>query len=103
MNNQDTIIQATINRLAARIGNRFSKKVFEILMLAKEAPDKIQKEWNDLQEEIIEEANRLQKEEESQKNCTKQTSEGKGSSPKEQIDLLRARVTEISKRLEDNY
>tara|TARA_Y100001968_G_scaffold241672_1_gene225242 strand:+ start:133 stop:447 length:315 start_codon:yes stop_codon:yes gene_type:complete len=102
LTNTDTLLKAAINRLTARFGEKIIDTAAEVASLAKEAPDKLQKEWETLKEEIYEEAERLKKEidsrEENQSNI-KQNSDI--DSPVERIDQIRARVSEINQKIDD--
>ena len=102
MTNTDTLLKAAINRLTARFGEKIIDTAAEVASLAKEAPDKLQKEWETLKEEIYEEAERLKKEldlKEKDQSNTKQSSVLE--SPIERIDEIRARVSELNQKIDN--
>ncbi len=86
MSSNEILFKAAINRLTARFVEKLS-----------EAPEALQKEWEIFQEEVIEEADRLQKE--SQESPSTGTST-EPPSPKQQIDKLRSKVADLNQKLE---
>tara|TARA_Y100001968_G_C19035934_1_gene562099 strand:- start:219 stop:530 length:312 start_codon:yes stop_codon:yes gene_type:complete len=100
MNDPDTLLQAAINRLKVRLGEKIVNTAAEFAVIAENAPARLQKEWDLLKEEIFEEAERIKnensKEEEENLDLT-QTSEVEA--PIDKIDQIRARVAQIDKKI----
>tara|TARA_Y100001968_G_scaffold325901_1_gene367959 strand:+ start:5266 stop:5580 length:315 start_codon:yes stop_codon:yes gene_type:complete len=101
MNNSDTLIKAALNRISARLGEKIVNTVAEIALLAEEAPERFQKEWELLKEEIYAEAERLKEED---NNCEEVDPDSKPTSdsqiPLAQIDKIREKVRELNKKIE---
>ena len=102
MTSSDTLLRAAINRLAARFGQKFVDAAAEFAVIAKEAPDELKKEWELLKEEIYAEATRLSKEENERPGGfdTSSDDELATKDPQQKIDQLRAKVAEISQKIE---
>ena len=60
MSNSDYLIKATINKISERLNKTFMGKVEEAADIVQEVPEILKKEIEDLKDEIIEEANRLE-------------------------------------------
>ena len=101
MSSPDRLLQATFNRLAARLGQKAIETAAEIAYIAKDAPEKIKQELDLFQEEVLAEADRLDKE-----SAHEQSTEGlentasNNESPQLKIDHLREKVAELSRKLE---
>ena len=61
MSNSDYLIKATVKRISERLNKTFIGKVEEAASVAKEVPEILKKEIEDLKDEIIQEAKRLEK------------------------------------------
>ena len=62
MTNSDYLIKAAVKKLSDRLSKTFSEKIEEATAAAQGAPDIIKKELDNLKEEIIQEAIRMEKE-----------------------------------------
>ena len=60
MSNSDYLIKATMKKISERLNNTFIGKVEEAANAAQEVPEILKKEIEDLKDEIIEEAKRLE-------------------------------------------
>jgi len=60
MSNSDYLIKATVKKISERINKAFIGKVEEAATVAQEVPDILKKEIEDLKDEIIQEAKRLE-------------------------------------------
>ncbi len=101
MSNPETLLQATLNRLAARLGQGFIDIAAGIAVKAQDAPEKLQKEWELFQEEVFAEANRLDQnpsEENTEEITTSKYPENEN--PQDKIDLLRAKIAKLNKKIE---
>ena len=101
MSEPEILLKAAINRITARITEKFINSAQEFYEIAEEIPQRIQEEWTVFKEEIIEESERLEKETPSSKehNYNKETT--KADQTQTQIDNLRSKVIEINKSIEE--
>tara|TARA_Y100001968_G_scaffold328703_1_gene376395 strand:+ start:720 stop:1034 length:315 start_codon:yes stop_codon:yes gene_type:complete len=97
MQNTETLLKAALNRISARLGEKVIDVAAEIALLAKDAPDQLKKEWDILKDEIIEEAERLEKQENNH-NSNNNFSHQQSSleKPLEKIDRIRAKLTHLN-------
>ena len=63
MSNSDYLIKATLKKISERLNKTFIGKVEESANLAQEVPEMLKKEIEDLKDEIIQEAKRLEENE----------------------------------------
>ncbi|HYP03068.1 MAG TPA: hypothetical protein VER57_00815 [Cyanobium sp.] len=101
MSAPQSLLQAAVNRLAARLGSGLADTAASLAGLAQDAPGRFQQELSLFWEEVEQEAVRLE---------GRGAGDGPGShpgaaaagfrGPQDQIDDLRARVAALSRRLE---
>ena len=60
MSNSDYLIKATVKKISERLNKNFIGKVEQAANVAQEVPEILKKEIEDLKDEIIEEAKRLE-------------------------------------------
>ena len=60
MSNSDYLIKATVKKISERLNKTFIGKVEEAANVAQEVPEILKKEIEDLKDEIIQEARRLE-------------------------------------------
>ena len=60
MSNSDYLIKATVKKITERLNKKFKGKVEEATNIAQEVPEILRKEIEDLKDEIIQEAKRLE-------------------------------------------
>ena len=60
MSNSDYLIKATVKKISERLNKTFVEKVEEAANVAQEVPEIFKKEIEDLKDEIIQEAKRLE-------------------------------------------
>jgi uncharacterized protein YceH (UPF0502 family) len=97
MSTPQTLLQATINRLSARLGSQLANRVAELAVLAQNAPQRLQQEFSLFWEEVEQEAHRLDH------GATTPAAEGSAApsgDPQDQIDALRAQVATLARKLE---
>ena len=99
MSSSDSLMQAALNRLKVRVKDG----LVDVAGLASDLPARLRTEWELFQEEVLAEAERL--DQDNQGDITdemasnvKQTADN----PDEYIDSLRAKIADISKKLEAN-
>ncbi len=101
MSSTEKLFEATLNRLGVRIEKSLINSAAKISEIAKVAPKKLQEQWELFQEEVIEEANRLEKESEGEKtSTTKEAQDSKIQDPYSKVKHIRAKVTELNEKLE---
>ena len=97
MSTPETLVQAALNRLAARLGSSAMDAAAQISVLAQDAPQKLQQELELFWQEVQQEAERIEQPEVS-------PPEASGAAPEnlqDQLDGLRAQVANFSRRLEE--
>ncbi len=60
MSNSDYLIRATVKKISERINKTFVEKIEEVTNIAQEAPEIFKNEIDNLKEEILKEAQRLE-------------------------------------------
>jgi len=106
MSAPQSLLQAAVNRLAARVGSGLADTAAGLAGLAQDAPGKLQQELSLFWEEVEQEAVRIEArgggEGPAPQWPRRTTPAGAGGigDPQDQIDDLRARVAELSRRLE---
>jgi hypothetical protein len=111
MSAPQSLLQATLNRLSARLRSGLADTLAGLVALAEEAPERLQQEWGLFVQEVELEADRLERGGEEAADSAAapgavpspgdETAPPPAPSPQEQIDALRARVARLSARLED--
>ena len=90
-----------MNRIAARITEKVINSAQEFTEIAEELPQKLQNEWSNFKEEVIEESKRLEKKTNSSKETSSKEQLNKEDLIQIQIDNLRSKVIEINKDIEE--
>lgn len=107
MHAPQSLLQAALNRLGARLGSGFADSAASLAVLAQEAPERFRRELEQFWSEVEQEARRLETEagrggtgaEAGVGDAT--AAAWAAASPQDQIDDLRARVAVLSRQLED--
>ena len=97
MSTPETLVQAALNRLAARLGSRAMDAAAQFSVMAQDAPQKLQQELELFWQEVQQEAERI---EQPQATSTEPT-EAAPENLQDQLDGLRAQVANFSRRLEE--
>ncbi len=105
MSAPQSLLQAAIGRLAARVGSGLADTAAGLAVLAQDAPARLQQEWQLFWEEVELEAERLERGEAAAEVVSTSTTPAPAApranaEPQEQIDALRAQVAELARRLE---
>ncbi len=98
MSTPQSLLQATINRLGARLGSQLADRAADFAVLAQDAPQRLQREWILFWEEVEKEADRLDHGDTSGPRYRDEAPVA--SDPQEQIDALRAKVANLARKLE---
>lgn len=110
MSAPQSLLQATLNRLSARLRSGLADTLAGLVALAEEAPERLQQEWGLFVQEVEQEADRLERDGTAPDPAAStgaapssgdESAPSPAPSPQEQIDALRARVARLSARLED--
>ncbi len=100
-----SLVQAALNRLGARLGSGLADSAASLAVLAQEAPERLLREWGLFWDEVEQEADRLETEAAADPSAARgqdsAAAPGRVPAPQQQIDDLRARVAALSRRLED--
>jgi hypothetical protein len=94
------LLQAALNRLAARLGSGLADTAAGLAVFAQDAPERLRRELDLFREEVEQEADRLERGEPDGSGAAAAGGADGAADPQDQIDALRARVAELSRRLE---
>ena len=101
MGSPDALIRAAVHRIGVRVGHGLADTAAELAVFAKYAPERLRQEWELFQEEVLEEAERLERGDSSPDASNADSMQGPTTeSPQEVIDRLRASVADLSQRIE---
>ena len=99
MSSPETLAQAALQRLAARLGSSAMDAAAQLSLLAQDAPQRLQQELELFWEEVQQEAQRME-----QQQDTGAAAPAAAPAPvdlQQQLDDLRAQVASFSRRLEE--
>ena len=97
MSTPETLVQAALNRLAARLGSSAMDVAAQFSVMAQDAPQKLQQELELFWQEVQQEAERIEQPQATSAEPTEATPENL----QDQLDGLRAQVANFSRRLEE--
>ena len=104
MGSPEAMLRATVNRLGARLGHGLADAFAELAVFAQDAPGRIRQEWDLFQEEVMAEADRLERGDAQPFSAGKTGAPSSpppaSETPQDVIDRLRAEVAELSRELE---
>ncbi len=100
MSDSEILLKAAINRIAARVTKQMINSAKELSEIAEELPQKLQHEWSNFKEEVIEESERLEKKATVPKQKSYSDKESKENVIQFQINNLRSKVIAINKDIE---
>ncbi len=103
MSSSNNLLQATLNRLAARLEERIPRAVAKIALAAKEAPARFSKEWELFKEEVYAEADRLNNNHENdpgEESFSSEVNTKENENTHHKINKVRAKIAVISKKIE---
>ncbi len=98
MSTPQSLLQATINRLSARLGSQLADRAAEFALLARDAPQRLQRELTLFWEEVELEAQRLDHGDTTPSGSRDDVRAE--TDPQDQIDALRAKVATLARKLE---
>lgn len=100
MSTPQTLVQAALNRLTARLGSGLADAAAGLAVLAQDAPERFRQEWDLFREEVELEAQRLERGE-AASPAEASAAQPMAVDPQQQIDQLRAQVARVARRLEE--
>lgn len=98
MSTPQSLLQATVNRLGARLGSQLADRAADFALFAQDAPQRLQREWTLFWEEVELEAQRLDHGESNRPGSGEEVTDA--TDPQDQIDALRAKVASLARKLE---
>jgi hypothetical protein len=111
MSAPQSLLQAALNRLQARLGSGLADSAATLAVLAQEAPERLRSEWALFWQEVEQEAERLENDADPSAQASAAAgpwgsaasgfSGGSHRTDQARIDELRATVAALSRRLED--
>ena len=90
-----------MNRIYARITKKMINSAQEFSDIAEEIPQRIQEEWSNFKEEVIEESERICKQNKSSEGKYSKQQLSREDLIQAQIDKLRSKVIETNKSIEE--
>ncbi len=102
-----TVIQAAVSRLGARLGSGLLDAAAQAAVVLQDAPERLRQEFSLFWDEVEQEAARLERDASSAAAATASSAPSPGGGPvpnldpQDQIDALRARVAAFSRRLDE--
>ena len=101
MSDSEILLQAAINRIAARLTEKFSNSAKDFTEITEQIPQRLKEEWSSFKEEVIEESERLEKKTTSSNKKHSKEKQTKENIIQTQIENLRSKVMEINKNIEE--
>ena len=95
MSAPQSLAQAALQRLAARLGSGLVDAAANLALLAQDAPERLRQEFQLFWDEVEAEAARIERDEEPEVAITAPSTD-----IQDQIDALRARVAAMARRLD---
>lgn len=102
MSAPQTLVQAALNRLSARLGSGLVDAAAGLAVLAQDAPERLRREWELFREEVELEARRIENPGEGGVgSAAAWSAAASGPDPQQQVDDLRATVARLARLVED--
>ena len=100
MGSSEALIRATVNRISARLGHGFADAAAELAVLAQDAPQRLRQEWGLFQDEVLAEAERIERGDQAMVSTDGESPAEQSETPQAVIDRLRATVADLSQAVE---
>ena len=97
MSAPQSLVQAALQRLGARLGSGLVDAAANLALLAQDAPERLRQEFQLFWDEVEAEAARIERDEEPEVAITAPSAD-----IQDQIDALRARVAAMARRLDQD-
>ena len=103
MSAPQSLLQAALQRLGARVGSGLVDVAANLALLAQDAPERLRQELQLFWDEVEAEAERIERGEVGEPaGVERSASDPTPPDPQDQIDALRARVAAMARRLDQN-
>ena len=100
MTNSDYLLKATIKKVTEKLNELLVEKIEEATIIAQDAPEIIKKEFENLKESIIEEASRMEHEENNKENSSTNTQQDSNiKKTLEEIEDINKQIEELNKKI----
>ncbi len=105
MSSSDSLLKAAAKLLVSRMKKKFKDVSLEVALRAKEAPQKIQDEWQTFKEEVYKEASRIDEEEliQTKVNNPVDVEQDESKDLLQKIGRIRSKITEMDNKIEVEY
>ena len=100
MSNSDYLMKATVKKISERLNKTFIGKVEEAANIAQEVPEILKKEIEELKDEIIQEAKRLEEIESDDNSREPKSTSPKVEQSSEKIESIRTYLENLNELLE---
>ena len=100
MGSSEALIRATVNRISARLGHGFADAAAELAVLAQDAPQRLRQEWDLFQDEVLAEAERIERGDQAVVSTDGEPFAEQSETPQAVIDRIRATVADLSQAVE---
>jgi len=100
LSDSEILLKAAMNRIAARVTEKVINTAQEFTEIAEEFPQRLQNELSSFKKEVIEEYERIEKQNSSSKENDSKKKSSKEDLIQIKIDNLRSKVIETNKDLE---
>ncbi len=101
MNSPDSLFQATVNTLTLRLTKRLSKMADNFSATVDDAPQRLREEWDLFQKEVIDEADRLDRQNSDQVDEVRvQSQDEVVDEPRQTILQIRKKVSDLNQKFE---
>ena len=97
MSAPQSLVQAALQRLGARLGSGLVDAAANLVLLAQDAPERLRQEFQLFWDEVEAEAARIERDDEPEVAITAPSAD-----IQDQIDALRARVAAMARRLDQD-
>ena len=104
MTNSDYLLKAAIKKVTEKLNDILIEKIEEATNMAQEAPEVLKKEITNLKDSILEEAIKMEQEEENNKNnmSSKKYEYPQAKEALEQIKEINKQIDELNKKINNN-
>ena len=100
MTNTDYLLKAAIKKVTEKLNELFSEKIEEAANIAQDAPEKIKKKFDTFKDSIIEEAERMEDEDNTKEHVTKNTQQDPEIAlALEEIEFIKNQIEYFNKKI----
>ena len=104
MTNSDYLLKAAIKKVSEKLNDILAEKIEEATNIAQDAPDIIKKEFDNLKESIIEEAEKMRYEENSKEHSFSKNHQSlKINKSLKEIEYINNQIDELNRKLDNQF